>query len=360
MAIEINGVRYCGAVTKYAGKCEDCGYSPPVQLVRANRITHEGVCEKCGGRMVCMRRLNNPQSEHCGHHISQSKAAKVTVDAEGLKSIHVRDQGLMGVLPEELRRLYVEAFTDPRLLSLRPEVALFAAREIIMADRLNTGESGELWAMLLTAKFSFVSANEKMSELRREISTATSEGRMDDVPGLQELFEQQKATMESSLKAILRMIDKGNDLEDAWRELLTHCERTAEMKRMQHARLKDLKQNITAEQALSMFGAVVAAVRKCFPNREDRRALESELTAILRLPSPDELPVRNTSSGVVESQMQIAASLGGIGPAIEQVIGKAAGLRPAGGGGTGASGAADKSSGKSSGKAGERKRPKRG
>lgn len=322
MAIIVDGLRYCGAVTKYAGRCEDCGYSPSIQDVRNHRSNHNGVCEKCGGRMLCMRRVMDPQREHCGLHANQSKAAKVTTNAEGLKSIHVREQGLLGVLPEELRRLYVEAFTDPRLLSLRPEVALFVARELIMAQRLNTGESGELWELLLTAKISFVNANEKMSELRRKIAEATSEGRVDDVLGLQQEFEQQKATMESSLKAMLRMIDKGNELEASWNELLAHCERTAEMKRMQHARLKDLKQNITAEQALSMFGSVVAAVRKCFPKREDRLALETELTAILRLPSPDELPVRGASGGVIETQMEVAASLGGIGPAIEQAIGR--------------------------------------
>jgi hypothetical protein len=54
-------------------------------------------------------------------------------------------------VPERLRERYEAAEDDAELLSLRGEIALTDARLLDLLARVNTGESGQLWAELRRA-----------------------------------------------------------------------------------------------------------------------------------------------------------------------------------------------------------------
>src|SRR5918999_1579701 len=58
-------------------------------------------------------------------------------------------------LPERLRERYEQAEGDAKLLSLKSEVALTDARLIDLLARVDTGESGQLWATLKKAHEEF-------------------------------------------------------------------------------------------------------------------------------------------------------------------------------------------------------------
>ena len=359
MGIEKNGRIVCGAVTKNTGTCDRCGYVMTPREVNKHNVVHHGVCPKCGGTMRCMRPVRD-LTVVCAMHRSQAVAANAAMNSESVKSIHARQRGLASKLPVELQRLFHEAFTDPRLLSLRPEVALFVVRESILAERLNTGESRSLWERLGDVKTMFVSANEAMSDQRRRATTARIDGNEELAAIHDAQFEEAKADMEAALRTMLKLIDKGGETEDAWAELLKHCERTADLKRMQHARLKDLKQLITAEQAFSLVASLVAAVRKKVLDKSIREALEAELANVLRLPGPEELPVRDTHGMVIDATIAAAlnasGATSGVAGATSGVVSANRDAGPSGAGGSVESPKPPKSSVAASGTGEKRKR----
>lgn len=309
MAVMLNGKRICGQTTRYQGQCDKCGFRPGkkndpalTQPYNPERkpANHEGVCPKCGGRMICCVRLTEA-NEYCSAHARQVRSVDVNqVEAGKLASAR---RGLAAKLPPDLQKLYLEAFEDPRLLSLRQEVALFVTRQVQLAARLNTGESGSLWELLKEAKGKFEDGNAKL----RAASDA----------GEAEKAAVAKQEIERSLRSMLRLIDMGGETEAAWSELLDLSERTAEMKRLQHARLKDLKQMISAEQAIELISSVVGAVRRVVRDRATLNAIEVDIAKTLRLPGPGALPDVGQVRQIEGSLAAVPAAMPG-GPSVHR------------------------------------------
>ncbi len=287
MAKEVDGRRLCWAVTKSSGKCDYCGFVITPQQAVGRRIKHNGTCSECGiGKIRCTTPIKADQ-EHCRHHRWQDELSGAT------KFVAVRREegnrrGLLQHLPPSVQKLFVEAYNDPRLLSLRDDVALFVTRQGILAERLDTGESGAMWRMLLELKSEFEGANRELSEAR---NSPDLESTSDAVHSMAiQRVESAKKRIETSLRSIMRVIDGANEREDAWDELLTLTERTVELKRSQHQRLRDLKQMLTAEQATHLVGALVSVVRRVVRDRATLGEIESGLADVLRLPGPARLP----------------------------------------------------------------------
>lgn len=244
----------------------------------------------------------------CRRHISQGTKNEQDHNAI-ISNLDVGIRGIAGKLPADLRERYVEIFKNPQLLSIRNEVALFVLRQETLVGRLETGESTAMWESLKECKSDFEQANASVSSLAARIRETSEDD--PERPQLQAEFEQAKRSMESSLKSMFRVIDKAVEHEDNWSELLELSERTAEMKRLQHARLKDLKQMIPAEQAFMLIGSLVAVVRKTIADKAALAAVEHELTELLRVEGPSSLPCRDLAGQLKaarESQTTIDAA----------------------------------------------------
>lgn len=291
MAMIYNGERVCGATASTTGTCEKCGWRPDPYMAASPSGRHGGKCQVpgCGGRMICTVPIRGNKTV-CGKHVRQGsdeeKATNVAV-----KELDTAIRGIAGKLPQNLRERYVEIFRNPQLLSIRNEVALFVLRQEILAERLETGESTAMWESLKEFKGLFESGNARMSSAASKLRDLPP----DDPERVEAEFElaSSKQQVESSLKGMFRLIDKASEHEENWEELLALSERAAELKRLQHARLKDLKQMIPAEQAFTLIGSLVAVVRKTVADRALLAAIELELTDLLRVEGPSALPCRD-------------------------------------------------------------------
>lgn len=311
MAQIYEGQRVCGATTSTTGTCEKCGWKPDPYTAASPSGRHGGKCQVpgCGGRMICTIPIRGDRTV-CKRHIRQG--TKHEKDANAAASqLDVGIRGVAGKLPVELRERYVEIFRNPQLLSIRNEVALFVLRQEILVERLETGESTALWQSLKDHKSEFESVNASMSSLAsrlREMSADDPEREQ-----VEQDFAAAKKAMESSLKSMFRVIDKAVDHEDNWDELLAMSERVAELKRLQHARLKDLKQMIPAEQAFTLIGSLVAVIRKTVADKVILAAVEHELVELLRVEGPASLPCRDLAGRLTtarESRGTIDAASG--------------------------------------------------
>lgn len=306
MAKQIKNRRLCWAVTKTSGTCDNCGHVITPREAFNSGKKHNGACPKCGSGLMRCTTVVNAKAEHCPHHRWQESVADASEVVESRREEPYR-RGLLRHLPPDVQRMFVEAYNDPRLLSLRDDIAIFVTRQFILADRLESGESSAVWRLLLELKSEFENANRALSEARNS-------------PGLQSTDEaafaaasaevdSAKKRVETALRSMLKLIDGANEREDAWEELLTLTERAAELKRAQHGRLKDLKQLISSEQAHHIVGALVTAVRSSVRDPRTLIEIESKIAEALRLPSPERLPSGgNAEAAPVDMAMTVPAA----------------------------------------------------
>lgn len=69
------------------------------------------------------------------------------------------------MLPLRMRESYNDALSDPKLLDLKPEIALVHARAKDLIDRVDSGESGHLWKLLQKAYTDLETAKDKAEQL---------------------------------------------------------------------------------------------------------------------------------------------------------------------------------------------------
>ena len=154
--------------------------------------------------------------------------------------------------PSKLIERYEEAAADPELTSLWEEIALVQVRIFELLQRLNTGESGELWA--------------RLKRTSRNLSDARRKG--DD------------ATAAKLALKLGQIIDEGNAQEDVWRELLDVIERKSELASREWRRMVHLEQFISAERAIVLITAVVDVVKQHVTDRQTLSQISREIGAL--------------------------------------------------------------------------------
>jgi hypothetical protein len=302
MAKQRENRRLCWAVTKTSGTCDNCGFVITPRQAFASDARHNGQCPKCGVGIMRCTTVVNSKAVHCPHHRWQESiedAAKIV----GSHREESHRRGLLRHLPPEVQRMFVEAYNDPRLLSLRDDIAIFVTRQYILADRLESGESSAVWRLLLEVKGEFEAANRSLSEARNSPGLQSSDEAV--FAAASGDVENAKKRVETSLRSMLKLIDGANEREDAWEELLSLTERAAELKRAQHGRLKDLKHYVSAEQATHLIGGVVTAIRACVRDQRMLEEIESKLAEVLRLPSASRLPLGTIDAAPVDRAMSL-------------------------------------------------------
>lgn len=159
-------------------------------------------------------------------------------------------------LPDAVAARYRQAYNDEELLEIRGDVALFAARQGELAERVDTGEAGYLWREL----------REAWASLQASQNDAKKAGEMGDDAALAAAREKSAA----ALSSVGRMIVRGADNEKSWDELLTTTERLVRVKESEMRRLDRLNQVLTLEQVVIIFGqmhaALAASVKKRAPD----------------------------------------------------------------------------------------------
>lgn len=157
------------------------------------------------------------------------------------------------LLPERMLARYEEAKDDPELLELRNEIGVLDARLADVLKRVDTGESGRLWARL----------RETYEALREAQATGDADKARDHARRLGQLIE------------------SGSSDWAAWaevRSLIDQRRRTVESERK---RLVEMQQMITQERAMVLMTAVVDVIRRNVSDRGALAAISADLRALM-------------------------------------------------------------------------------
>jgi hypothetical protein len=170
---------------------------------------------------------------------------------------HFRSGRYSAYLPERLRERYEQAEGDAELLSLKSEVALTDARLIDLLARVDTGESGQLWANLKKAHEEF-----KVYRLAR------------DVP-----------KMNVALAKIEALLDSAVQDHTAWGEIGTLIEQRRKLTESEAKRLITLQQMLTTEEAMALAYRLVDIVTRHVTDKHVLRDIVVDLTALVEQPN---------------------------------------------------------------------------
>lgn len=150
-------------------------------------------------------------------------------------------------LPDRLTSRYETAVNDPQLLELNHEIALIDSRLSDLLSRVDSGETGQLWQGVAKAWQSYRS-------------------KQDDETAVQ----------------LDTLIKKGHDDYQAWNEIQTVVEQRRRLVESERKRLVEAQQYVTAVQAMTMIGNVLAIIKD---NVTDRKTLQAISQGINQLVS---------------------------------------------------------------------------
>jgi len=156
-------------------------------------------------------------------------------------------------LPAPIQEKYHEAIADKNLLTLRSEIGLVDTRIFELCDRLNTGETDKLWNKL----------SEHQSELKQARETGDTE------------------LLKSSLESIIDMIEKGDQIRQSWKELLTTIDVRRKLVESEWDRLAKMDQLITAEQAIFLMSRIVGIIKDHVTDKRILSDISEDLAGLL-------------------------------------------------------------------------------
>ncbi len=171
----------------------------------------------------------------------------------GIASPHFKTWRYSKHLPSRLAAQYIAAESDPRLLELRDEVALTDARLADLLGRVDTGESGALWAQLKQARADLLLAQ-----------------RASD-----------KAKQVEALNLIMDTISQGHADYRAWAEIGGVIEQRRKLVESERKRLIDMQQTLTVERAMLLIGAISGVIKAHVHDRTTLAAIGRDIESII-------------------------------------------------------------------------------
>lgn len=171
----------------------------------------------------------------------------------GLASPQFKTGRYSKVLPARLAARYQEALTDTTLLELREEISLLDTRLADVLNRVESGESGEVWRLLRTTFTAF--------------NRAKAAGKVPE--------------MTSLLVEIEHLIVRGLADYAAWQDVSSLLEQRRKLVESERKRLVDMQQMMTSEQAMVMLAAVVDTVRRHVTDRNALAAISADITRLV-------------------------------------------------------------------------------
>lgn len=173
----------------------------------------------------------------------------------GIASPHYKTGRYSKYLPARLAARYQEARTDGELLALREEVALTDARLADLLARVDTGESGALWARLMAAR-------EEMYDCKQA----------NDLKGQM-----------AALNLIMELISEGHADYRAWGEVASVLEQRRRLVESERKRLTEMQQMITAERAMVLLNAVVGVIQAHVHDRATLSAISNDIQRLVTI-----------------------------------------------------------------------------
>lgn len=154
-------------------------------------------------------------------------------------------------LPTRMSERYQQALTDPDLLAMREEVALIDSRLSDVLGRVDTGESGHVWAALQKAW--------KMYRTGPPDKRMEAEGQISD------------------------LITAGASDYEAWEEVRSLVDQRSRVVGSERQRMVQLQQMLSIDQAMTLMAAIADSVRKHVSDRDALAAISADLGRLVSL-----------------------------------------------------------------------------
>lgn len=168
----------------------------------------------------------------------------------GMVSPHYKTGKYSKVIPTRLVGRYEEARRDAALLELRDEISLLDSRLTDLLGRVDTGESGAIWAALKGAFAEYLRIKH------------------DPVKSIQ------------ALNVVDDLITRGHADYAAWGEIAAVLEQRRKLVESERKRLIELQGTITTGQAMVLVTALLSSIKT---HVQDRQALASIQNDFIRL-----------------------------------------------------------------------------
>lgn len=152
----------------------------------------------------------------------------------GIASPTFKDGRYSRFLPARLGPRYQEARSDGELLALREDIALTDARLADLLSRVDTGESGAIWAALNAARLELI-ACKLGGDLKGQMS---------------------------ALNLIMELISQGHTDYRAWGEVAAVLDQRRRLVESERKRLVEMQQMISSERMMVLLGAVVGVIQE--------------------------------------------------------------------------------------------------
>lgn len=171
----------------------------------------------------------------------------------GVASPHYKHGRYSKDLPSRLAERYVEAIADEDLLALNDEIAVTTARIGDLMSRADFGESGTWFKQL----------NKTLDDL--QVATLTKDDK-------KQFVAQQQLT---------GLIRDGGEIADTWSELTSLFDTRRRLVETERRRRVDMQQMITAEQMMTLLGAVTGILKEYVEDRHVLNAIAAELRRLI-------------------------------------------------------------------------------
>jgi hypothetical protein len=180
----------------------------------------------------------------------------------GIASANTKHGRYSRDLPTRLLDRYEAAQKDPRLLELRDDISLLQARLSEVLSRVDDGESGQLWANLITAKAEYLAASG------------------DDQP--------------HKLWQLLAAIDAGANDYAAWSDVRSLLDQRRRLVESERKRIVELQQTISVERAMLLIGAISGILKARITDRHLLAQISQDIQALLNHGDTETHAVRST------------------------------------------------------------------
>lgn len=171
----------------------------------------------------------------------------------GIASPHYKTGRYSKYLPTRLSSQYESAKNDPALLELREDIALIDARLSDLLQRVETGESGQVW--------------KELGDAYRDLQDA--------------MHAKNTVKTGEALQLIYALIVRGNDDYRAWTEIHEVIEQRRRLVESERKRIVETKQTLTVEQAMLMIGALTNIIRTHVTDRQILSAISGDINKLV-------------------------------------------------------------------------------
>jgi hypothetical protein len=199
-------------------------------MVQHNPLGEDARMPQCTAKskrsqQQCRRRASR------GHHVCYIHGARTPT---GFALPQTKTGRYSKVLPVRLAQRYEEAQANPRLLSVRDDLAVCEARLAELFGRLDTGESGALWQALRDTLDAF--------------AVAQAAGNV--------------AHMKQHLGTLRQLVSQGSADTAAWEEIMQLWDRRCRLVQTEIKTLVSLHQMVSTEQLMLYFGVITDAIQR--------------------------------------------------------------------------------------------------